>query len=112
MSDDEPIHRRRATDGVTITSADMYALLVKMDHTLTRLDTAVTAQAATLADHETRIRQVESDGLNEKRVEAMETNVQAIRDELESMKRKLYAIPSAASAVAVAALVITLVRWL
>lgn len=112
MPDDDLQHRRRSTDGVTITSADMYALLVKMDHTLTRLDGAVSAQQVVIADHEVRLRHVEADALNEKRVESMEADVRAIRDELESMKRKLYAIPSAASAVAVAALVITLIRWL
>lgn len=103
---------RRSSDGVTVTTADMYQLLIKMDHTLTRLDQSVTQQASTIADHENRLRQVESDGLNERRVEAMEEDVRAIRAELEGLKRKVYAIPSLSAAVAAAALVITLIRWL
>ena len=111
---DEPMMqmRRRATDGVTVTTADMYALLLKMDVTLTRLDGIVTQQAATLTDHESRLRRMESDGLSERRVESMEEDVRAIRSDLEGLKRKVYAIPSASAAVAAAALIITLIRWL
>jgi cob(I)alamin adenosyltransferase len=116
MSEDTPTERlnwgRRSTDGVTVSTNDMYQLLVKMDHTLTRLDSSVTQQGVTIADHEARLRQVESDGLNERRVEAMEEDVKAIRGDIEGLKRKVYAIPSLSAAVAAAALVITLIRWL
>ena len=116
MSEDELTERmtfgRRTSDGVIITAADMYSLLVKMDATLTRLDSIVSAQAVTISDHENRLRAMESDGLSERRVADMEDDIKAIRSDLESMKRKLYAIPSMSAAVAVAALVITLIRWL
>lgn len=99
-------------DGVSISLEDMYRLLVKVDAMVTTLTATVSNGSAVQQDHEQRIRDLEAARLSEQRVTAMEEDVKAIRADLESMKRKVYAIPSAASAVAVAALVITLIRWL
>lgn len=115
MSEDTPPTERvswgrRASDGVTVTTADMYQLLVKMDHTLTRLDSTVTQQGALLVDHENRIRAMEGDGLSERRMVDMEDDVKAIRADLEAMKVRVYAIPGASILIAAAAVVLTLVR--
>jgi hypothetical protein len=111
---EEPIERRRGgrrmTDGVNVSTADMYALLLKIDRNLSTLTTTVGTQATTIIDHEARLRHIEAAADNGLRVTAMEDDVKAIRDDLEAMKRKVYAIPSAAAAIAAGALILTLVR--
>ena len=114
MSDETPIDRRlggrRVSDGVNVSTADMYALLLKIDRAVTQLAATVGTQATTLIDHETRLRQIEAAADNGLRVTAMEEDVKAIRAELEAMKSKVYAIPGASVVIAAAAVVITLVR--
>lgn len=99
-------------EGVSISLEDMYRLLVKVDAMVTTLTASVGNTSTTVADHEQRLRELESTRIEEARLTAMEEDVKAIRADLESMKRKVYAIPSASAAVAVATLVIVLIRWL
>ena len=98
------------TDGVNVSMQEMYSLLLKIDRNLSTLTTTVGTQATTLIDHEARLRQIEQAADNGLRVTAMEEDVKAIRAELEGMKKKVYALPSLASAVAAGALILTLVR--
>lgn len=95
---------------VVITPEQMYNLLLKIDRTVTQLAGQVGTQATTILDHESRIRQIEAAADNGVRVAAMEDDVKAIRADLESMKRKVYAIPGASVLLAAAAIVITLVK--
>jgi hypothetical protein len=98
------------SDGVNVSTADMYALLLKIDRNLTTLTTTVGTQATTIIDHEARLRHIEAAADNGLRVTAMEDDVKAIRAELESMKAKVYAIPGASVVIAAAAVVLTLIR--
>ncbi len=103
---------RRVTDGVNVSSQQMYDLLLKIDRNLTQLTSTVGTQSSTLIDHETRLRAVAAAEPNGVRVAAVEGDVAAIREDLDGLKKKVYAIPSLSAAVAAAALVITLIRWL
>lgn len=96
--------------GITVSMQDMYSLLLKIDRNLTQLTATVGTQATTIIDHEARLRSIEQAADDGARVTAMEEDVKAIRMELEGLKRKVYAIPSAASALAAAALILTVVR--
>lgn len=95
---------------VTITTQQMYDLLLKIDRTVTQLASTVGTQTDTIKDHEERLRAIESAADNGSRITAMEEDVKAIRSDLEGMKRLVYAIPSLATFIAAAALILTLIR--
>ena len=95
---------------VTITTQQMYDLLLKIDRNVTQLTATVGTQASTILDHEARLRSIESAADDGLRITAMEDDVKAIRADLEGMKRKVYAIPSLSAAVAAVALIVTLVK--
>lgn len=101
-----------ADDGVNVSTADMYALLLKIDRTVTQLAGTVGTQASAIIDHESRIRAIEAAADNGLRVTAMEDDVKAIRAELESMKVKVYAIPGASVVIAAIAVVLTVARMI
>lgn len=114
MADDEPLMQMRTTRRaeVAVSLEDMYRLLVAIDSKVTTLTVTVNNAGIVQKDHEQRLRDLENGRLSEGRIAAMEDDVKAIRAEQESMKRKLYGIPSISAIVAVSALVITLIRWL
>lgn len=113
MADEpDPLMQMRVTRKaeVAISLEDMYRLLIKIDSTVSTLALTVQNAGIVQKDHEQRIRDLEQARLSESRVTAMEEDVKAIRGELEGIKRKVYAIPSAAAAIAAGALILTLVR--
>lgn len=115
MSDEpDPLMHMRATRKaeIAVSLEDMYRLLVAIDSKVTTLNVTVQNAGLVQKDHEQRIRDLEAGRLSEGRIASMEDDVKAIRAEQESMKRKLYGIPSISAIVAVSALVITLIRWL
>ena len=89
--------------GVTITTADMYALLVDIDKKVTALATTSRSTVDTLRDHEDRLRAIEAMEDQSRRLGNLESSVEAL-------KVRVYAIPGASVLVAVAAVVITLIR--
>lgn len=112
MADDDPLMAMRTTRRaeVAVSLEDMYRLLVAIDSKVTTLSITVQNAGTVQRDHEQRIRDLEAARTSESRIAAMEENVAAIRAEQESMKRRLYAVPSASVVIAAAAVVITLIR--
>ncbi len=87
--------------GVTVTTAQMYGLLLSMDHKLNNLQSEVSGGATTIRDHETRIREIEQREDLSRRVSEIEVNLKAIQ-------QRLWAFPSLAGLAAVVALVIAI----
>ena len=97
---------RDRRSGVTVSVEDMYRLLVKVDATVTAMAQTMATQTSTLTDHETRLRAVEAAEISARRVEAMETDVSAIREDIEGLKRRVYAIPAGATVLALVSLIL------
>ena len=114
MSDDEPLMQMRTTRHaeVAISLEDMYRILIAIDAKVTTMSVTLQNALVQIKDHETRIRDLETGRLSESRIKAMEDDIKAILGEQESLKRRLYAIPSAATVIALIAVVITVARWL
>jgi hypothetical protein len=85
-------------DGVVVTTATMYGLLLSMDHKLNTLQAEVSGGALTIRDHETRIREIEAREDLTRRVGEIEVNLKAIQ-------QRLWAFPSLAGLIAAVALV-------
>lgn len=98
-------------DGVNISLEEMYRLLLSIDAKVTALSTDSHNSVRVLGDHEQRLRELEA-AQNAATMEQMESNVVRIMDDVESLKKRVYAVPAASAVIAGAALVITLVRWL
>lgn len=94
---------------MTVSPEQMYALLLEVRDNVVGIKGQVGVQTTSIADHEARLRAIESEEDSTRRITQMEHDVRAIRSELESIKRKVYAIPSASVVVAFAALVLS--RW-
>lgn len=88
---------------VTVTTEQMYQLLVKIDRTVTALSAASDSQSHVIADHESRLRAIEAE-------EDLSRRLVAIEGHVAELQRKVWAIPSAATIIALAALVITFTR--
>ena len=95
---------------VVVTTQHMYDLLLEVKEAVTTLAHNDERDRIQLQDHEDRIRLIESEEDQSRRITQMEDDIKAIRDELESMKKKLWAIPSASAVIAGAAVVITLIN--
>lgn len=88
---------------VVVTQQDMYKLLVKIDHAVASLSAQHDQQARQIADHETRIRSIEAEEDLGRRLAVIESHVA-------ELQRKVWAIPSAATVIALAAIVISFIR--
>lgn len=95
---------------VVITTQQMYDLLLKVDRTLTQAVTDLRATAATVSDHETRLRSIESEEDVSRRLGEMEKQIEAMSQQIEELKRRAYAVPGASVLIALAAIVLTLIR--
>lgn len=95
---------------ITITTQQMYDLLLKVDRTLTQAVTDLRATGTTVADHEARIRAIEAEEDVSRRLTEMEETIKVMSSQIEDLKRRLYAIPGASVLIALAAIGITLVR--
>lgn len=98
------------SDGVNITTQQMYAILLEVRDTVKELRTMHLNQQEKLEDHEERLRGIERSEISTRRIEDMEEDVRAIRADMDHMKKRLYAIPGASVLIAAAAVVITLIR--
>lgn len=96
--------------GVTITSQRMYELLLDVDRKVTGMVAEHRSQATRLNDHEERLRAIEAEEDLSRRIGDLEADIKAMAAQLEEMKRRLWAIPSASVVIAAAAVVLTIVR--
>lgn len=99
-----------ADAGVTITSQRMYELLLDVDRKVTSMVAEQRAQVTKVDDHEERLRAIEAEGDLSRRIGDLEADIKAMAAQLEEMKRRLWAIPSASVVIAAAAVVLTIVR--
>lgn len=88
---------------VVVTTEQMYQLLQKIDRTVTALSTAHDSQTAILQDHESRIRAIEAE-------EDLSRRLLTIEGHVAELQRKVWAIPSAATVIALASLIIAFTR--
>jgi predicted hydrolase (HD superfamily) len=84
--------------GITVSTSQMYGLLLSMDGKLTKLTIEVAGGASTIRDHETRIREIEQREDLSRRVAEMEATMKQIQ-------QRLWAFPSLAGLIAAVALV-------
>lgn len=90
---------------VIVTQQAMYELLQRIDGTLRTLVAEHDQHTRIIGDHEDRLRRVEAEGNITRRLDQQETD-------LEAVQRRVWAIPSAATVIAAAALIVTLIRTL
>ena len=95
---------------VTITTQQMYALLLEVDRKVTGMVAEQRSQANRLDDHEGRLRAIEAEEDLSRRIADLETDIKGMAAQLEEMKRRLWAIPGASVLIAAGAVVLTLVR--
>lgn len=95
---------------VIVTTQQMYDLLLKVDRTLTQAVTDLKATTATVSDHESRLRSIESEEDVSRRLGEMEKQIEAMSQQIEELKRRAYAVPGASVLIALAAIVLTLIR--
>lgn len=95
---------------VVITTQQMYDLLLKVDRTLTQAVTDLRSTITTVTDHESRLRAIEGEEDVSRRLGEMEETIKAMSIQIEELKRRAYAVPGASVLIALAAIVITLVR--
>lgn len=93
---------------VVITTQQMYNLLLEVKDSVKDISADMKAVSHVVTDHEERIRDIEQREDMSRRVTDMEEDVKAIRVELESMKKKVWAIPSASVLIAGIAVIITI----
>lgn len=92
-----------------ITGREMYALLVRIDKTVETMAMSLTAGAARMDDHESRLRSIEASDVA-RRISDLEADIKAMAAVIEEMKRRLWAIPGASVVIAAAAVIITLIK--
>jgi TPP-dependent indolepyruvate ferredoxin oxidoreductase alpha subunit len=95
---------------VEITPQQMYELLLKVDRTVTAMASAQDAQGRQLSDHEDRLRVIEAEEDLSRRIADLEGDIKTMSQQMEDMKKRLWAIPGASAVIAAAAVVLTLVR--
>lgn len=95
---------------VTITTQQMYALLLEVDRKVTGMVAEQRNQATRLDDHEDRLRAIEAEEDLSRRIAELEVDIKGMAAQLEEMKRRLWAIPGASVLIAAGAVVLTLVR--
>lgn len=100
------------SEGVNVSIQTMYELLIEVRDQVVATNHSVNNLSGSIVDHEARLRALEAEEDNGHRVERIEQDLVAIRTDLEAVQRRLWAIPSAATVIAAAALLITLIRWL
>lgn len=96
--------------GIVVTQQDMYNLLQKVDRTVSGMSLAHAQQAARLDDHESRIRAIEAEEDLSRRITQIESALEALRAQIAELQRRVWAIPSAATLIALASVVIAFTR--
>ena len=86
---------------VVVTAEQMYAILTRIDATVTRIGQAVDSLDDRVADHEARLRSIEQREDLSRRVGQMESTLRALQ-------QRVWAFPSLAGLAAVIAIVVAL----
>lgn len=95
---------------IEITGQQMYDLLLSIDRKVTAMAQAQESHDRQLADHEGRLRVIESEEDVSARLERMEVDMRDLLEQVRGLQRKVWAIPSATALIAAAAIILTLVR--
>lgn len=95
---------------IEITGQQMYDLLLSIDRKVTAMAQAQESHDRQLADHEGRLRVIESEEDMSSRLERMEVDMRDLLEQVRGLQRKVWAIPSATALIAAAAIILTLVR--
>lgn len=95
---------------VTITTQQMYGLLLQVDRKVTEMVAEQRLASERIADHEVRIRTIEAQEDLSRRIADLEVDIKAMSEQMEEMKRRLWAIPGASAVIAAAAVILSLVR--
>lgn len=95
---------------VEITPQQMYELLLQVDRKVTAMAEQHRLQASQLADHEDRLRTIEAEEDLSRRIADLEGDIRTMSQQMEDVKKRLWAIPGASAVIAGAAVVLTLVR--
>lgn len=95
---------------VEITPQQMYELLIQVDRKVTAMGQQHQTQASQISDHEDRLRAIEAEEDLGRRITDLESNIKAMSNQMEDMKKRLWAIPGASAIIAAAAVILTLVR--
>ena len=90
-------------DGVHVSTEEMFALLRRIDATVTRISTAVDSLDDRVADHEARLRVIEQR-------EDLSRRVGEIESRLQATQARVWAFPSLAGIAAVVAVAVALIR--
>lgn len=94
-------------NGVIVTTTQMYTLLLSMNQTLSEVRSEVSSGAATVRDHETRIREIEQREDLSRRVADNEALMVKMQADMDGLKRLIYALPSVAVVAAIVAIVVS-----
>jgi Mg2+ and Co2+ transporter CorA len=90
-------------DGVHVSTEEMFALLRRIDATVTRISQAVDSLDDRVADHEARLRVIEQR-------EDLSRRVGEIESRLASVQSRVWAFPSLAGVAAIVAVAVALIR--
>lgn len=88
---------------IVITTEEMYRLLLSIDAKVSAMAATMDTLDERVADHEARLRTIESKEDLARRVTEMERG-------LKDLQRRVWALPSAATVIAAAAIILTIVR--
>lgn len=88
---------------ITVTTEQMYGLLVKIEQRLISMSASLENLDERVADHEARLRTIESK-------EDLARRTLVIEGKVDELQKRVWAIPSASALIALIALVITLAK--
>ena len=93
-----------ADDGITVTLDQMWDLLQRIDRSVLQAVAAHDQYTRDLVDHEERLRALEGHADLTYRVGELESATRDQQQQLEDLKRRVWAIPTVATAAAVVAM--------
>ncbi len=99
-------------DGITVTLDQMWELLQRIDRTVLQSVLAHDAYTRDLLDHEERLRVLEGHADLTYRVGELESATRDQQQQLEDLKRRVWAIPTIASIAAVVAIALGISAFL
>jgi hypothetical protein len=100
------------SNGVTVTLDQMWQLLQSIEHTVLQSLAAHESYSHELIDHEERLRLLESRSDVAYRVGELEAMTRRQQQQLDELRRRVWAIPTAASLAAVVAIAVGVASFL
>jgi hypothetical protein len=101
-----------ADDGITVTLDQMWELLQSIEHSLLRALATHESYTHDLIDHEDRLRLLEARSDVAYRVGELEAMTRHQQQQLEELRRRVWAIPTAATLAAVVAIAVGVASFL